>query len=575
MITGTQEAACCCNPEPPPSNGERLEVKVLYEVACRRAVYEIADTTAQYVQGQYPHVKCENRTASTIEVECPDGSTGTSGEETLLTQFPGATEVSWACAFNLTEQPDVEWSMPVSAYSGYIALPPFGTCEGVPVCMRQPIQIVGYHTGCPFQTDPFAFPIYGPGGGIFRGGPRTVEIESHLRLSQTYALLRTTTTTLNTLTTLTWPIAGIPTLVNRQVTREQIIENYSGTHQAENRSNPCTKLDTTACIQCPEPNGTFRTITLTGAYGRTSTYKFDLTLLVQRTSAVGSWTMAVTSSAVLFVKDGTIPYSVSLSGTLANVVTQINAISGLTCASAGVLGPGPGTEIQPSPVVNLLYGTGMGKPLYLRRAGDPWEDYQVFGREYFTISGGFGSGFAQQRPDAITPDDWIKGVATYTPDNNICFPMWDPNTGTSFGGTIPGVAVNLPARGQNCCAVANAGTTPYNAAIDVPPQLQIRSVVGDAPSEFKGFTCGGNLDNPQAVICGPCNATQRQRGTECMAKGCQNTAGLDFYGCILTNELGNPCVGGWSVPCSKGNIGGLYDPSLAQGLRYQWQIRRY
>ena len=575
MITGSQEAACCCNPEPPPSNGERLEVKVLYEVACRRAVYEIADTTAQYVQGQYPHVQCEQRTTTTTEIYCPDGSSNTAGETTLLTQFPGATEVSWACAFNLTEQPDVEWSMPVNAVVSYDRPPPYFYCIGVGACLRQPIQIIGYEAGCPFAATPFSYPIYGPGGGIFRGGPRTVELESHLRLDQTYALIRTTTTTLNTLTTLTWPIAGIPTQVNRQVTREQIIENYSGTHQAENRRTPCTGVSGLACIQCPEPDGTFRTITLTGAYGRTSTYKFDLTLLVQRTSAVGSWTMAVTSSAVLFVKDGTIPYSVSLGGTLANVVTQINAISGLTCASAGVLGPGPGTEIQPSPVVTLLYGTGMGKPLYLRRAGDPWESYQLFGREYFTIYGAFQGGFNSGRPDAITPEDWIKGVATFTADNDICFPMWNPANGSGFGESVQGVACNVPARGVDCCAVVNAGTTPYNAAIDVPPQIHIRSVVGDAPSEFKGFMCGGNEDNPQAIICGPCSATQRQRGSECMAKGCQNTAGLDFFGCVLTDETGNPCIAGWSVPCSKGNIGGLYDPSLAQGLRYQWQIRRY
>ncbi|CAB4173251.1 hypothetical protein UFOVP942_42 [uncultured Caudovirales phage] len=575
MITGSQEAACCCNPEPPPSNGERLEIKVLYEVACRRAVYEIADTTAQYVQGQYPHIKCEDRTIETFGIDCADGSSGTGSIETPLTQFPGQKVVGWQCAYNLTELPDVEWSMPVNAVTSYIRPGPYFYCVGVGSCLRQPIQIITYEAGCPFASTPFDYPVYGPGGGIWRGGPRTVEIESYLKLSQTYAITRTTTTTLNTLTTLTWPIAGIPTIVNRQVTREQIIENYAGTHQAENRVNPCSKVSGGMCIQCPQPGGTFRTINLTGAYGRTSTYKFDLTLLVQRTSAVGAWTMAVTSSAVVFVKDTTTTYSVPLTGTLANVVTQINAISGLTCASAGVLGPGPATEIQSAPVVNLLYGTGMGKPLYLRRAGDPWETYQIYGREYFSVYGGFGSGGAWQRPDSITRIDWIKGIGTYTPDNNVCFPMWNPVTGSGFGQNIQGVACNLPARGEDCCAVVNAALSPYHSALDVPPQFQIRSVIGDAPSEFTGFTCGGNLDNAQSAFCGPCNEEQRQWGGECMAKGCQNTAGLDFGGCITTNESGNPCVSGWSVPCSKGNIGGLYEPSLAQGLRYQWQIRRY
>ena len=574
MITGSQEAACCCNPEPPPSEGERLEVKVLYEVACRRMVYEIADNVAQYVDGQYPHVQCEQRTTENEDIVCEDGSETSAGTTTPLTNFPGTLAVSWGCDFSLTQNPDVEWVMPVSAYTSYIALPPFGTCEGVPACLRQPIQIVGYHTGCPFQTDPFAFPKYGPGGGIFFGGPRTIAIESHLKLSQTYALYRTTTTTLDQLTTLTWPIAGIPTIVARQVTRSQIIENYVGTHQAENRRTACVGTSGKICLQCPQPDGTFRTITLTGAYGKTSTYKFDLTLLVQRTSAVGSWTMAVTGGAVVFVKDGTTTYNVPLSGTLAQAVTAINAISGLTCASAGVLGPGRATEIQSAPVVNLLFGTGMGKPLYLRRAGDPWESYQVYGREYFSVYGGFGTGGAWQRPDAITPLDWVKGVATYTPDNNLCFPMWNATTGSGFGQNIQGVACNLPARNEDCCLTSNVPLTPYHAAIDVPAQFQIRSVIGDTPSEFTGSYCyGGNVTNAQAIICGPCNETQRQWGSQCMAKGCQNTNGIEFYGCILTSPT--LCTSQWSIPCSKGNIGGLAEPALAQGLRYQWQIRRY
>lgn len=571
MITGSQESACCCGEDPdPPPVGERLEFKVWWEVSTRVMVYEVQATGATYIDNQYPHVRCgPTTTTEPIEGECtPGGAPWSSSVTTPVEAWTGPTSVSWSCQFNISQLGDVEWVMPEPWYTSYTS----PGCIGISSCLRAPVSIIGYQAGC---TPVTSHPIYGAGGGIWKPGPRTVDIESHLKLSQTYAVQFTSTVTSEQSTVLTWPIGGVPTLIGYSTWFRQEIEQYAGTFQAENRTVECRRADTSVCVACPAENGTYRTKNITASYGRTPTYLYDIKLKVGRTSPTGTWTMAVSGGAIRFVKDGTTNYTVSLSGTLTQAVAAINAIPGLIVGTFDwpqALGPGPASEIQPMSVVPLLYTPPLyGAYLYLRRAGDTWEQWQINGREFFAVAGAFGSGGSWGRPDSISRAEWQYGLAILIPDNEVCFPMWNSTTGGGFGDAFVGLPANVPNRGQDCCA-GSAGVYGYQSALDVPPGIGprwgLRPVQGDALQEFTGFTCGGNLDNPQAVTCGPCSEAQRQWGTQCVYQGCQQDP-IDFYGCILTSPT--LCTSQWSIPCSKSAIG----PALAEGLRYQWQIRRY
>jgi hypothetical protein len=575
VITGSQESACCCGEDPdPPPVGERLEIKVYWEVSTRIMVYEKAAGSAPYIDNQYPHVRCGERTTTTsIEGECePGGETWGTWTETPVEAWDGPTSVSWGCLFNIQQNPEVEWVMPEPWYTSYSIIT---TCIGNTSCLRPPVSIIGYKTNCPFQDNPGQYPIYGPGGGIWFPGPRTVDIESHLKLSATYALQFTSTALVQSYTQLTWPINGVPTLVNFSVNFNQYVEQYAGTFQAENRRVQCTRANTGVCVACPIPDGTYRTKNVVGSYGRTATYAQNITVKVSRTSATGTWTMAVSGGAIRFVKDGTTNYTVSLSGTLSQAVAAINAIPGLIVGTYDwpqALGAGPASEIQPMSVVSLLYAPPLyGAYLYLRRIGDKWESWQINRREFFSVGGAFGFGLSAQRPDSISQEQWQYGLGILIPDNEVCFPMWDHTDGGGFGSYWVGLPANVPARGESCCAggPTNYG---YNSPLDVPagigPRWGIRPVQGDSVQEFTGFTCNGNLSNPQGYFCGPCSESQRQTGTQCVYQGCQKDP-IEFYGCILTSPT--LCTSQWQIPCSKSSHG----PALAEGLRYQWQIRRY